>query len=187
MALEIEKKYRLTKRQRASVLQRLTEIGASLLGAEFEVNTLYSGAELEVGKSILRLRRVGDKATLTYKERFPGGAIKYQREDETVVNDPNAMKKILGALGFKPSLLYEKRRETWTLGKIEIVIDELPFGLFMEIEGSEKGIRSTERKIGLKDLKVEPLTYPQLTLKHGQRKGKVIESRFTRARRKVRL
>jgi adenylate cyclase class 2 len=185
MAVEIEKKYRLTKQQRELVLRRLPEIGAKLQGEEFEENTLYGGGTLAVEKSVLRLRRVGDKAMLTYKERFPGGAIKHQREDETAVDDPHAMNAILGAVGFEPALLYEKRRETWTLGKAEIVIDELPFGLFMEIEGSENEIRATERKLGLKGLRVEPLTYPQLALKHGKRNGNVIEARFTDAKRKA--
>ncbi len=183
MVIEIEKKYRLTKRQRESVRRRLREIGARLQGTEFEENTLYSGRGLKVGKNVLRLRRVGDKATLTYKERYPGGEIKHQREDETVVNNAEAMSEILAALGFKPTLLYEKHRETWKLAQTEIVIDELPFGVFMEIEGSEKGIRATERKIGHRDLQGESLTYPQLTKKHGRREGDMIEARFGKPRK----
>ena len=88
------------------------------------------------------------------------------------------MELILEALGFTPALVYEKRRETWTLGKTEIVIDELPFALFMEIEDSEQGIRDVERKLAIKSLRSEKATYPQLTLKHGTDRGGVIESRF---------
>ena len=85
---------------------------------------------------MLRLRRVEGKATLTYKKALPTvSSIKQRREEETVVADPEAMEAILVALGFTPALVYEKRRQTWRLGKTEIVIDVLPFGLFMEIEG----------------------------------------------------
>jgi adenylate cyclase class 2 len=128
---------------------------------------------------VLRLRRVGKQAVLTYKERFPtSSTIKHQREDETRVDDPQAMELILEALGFTPALVYEKRRETWRIGKTEIVIDELPFGLFMEIEGTEQGIREVESKLAIKRLKSEAATYPQLALKHGINRGGITEARF---------
>jgi adenylate cyclase, class 2 len=177
--LEIEKKYRLTKPLREAVLRRLPQIGAVPRGEEFEENTLYGGAHLEPGRVALRLRRVGKRAMLTYKERYPrDSAIKYQREDETGVADPDAMHTILEALGFAPAVVYEKRRQTWRLGQTEIVLDELPFGLFMEIEGSEADIKAIEKKIGLKALKAEPATYPQLAQKHGRQNGDVVEARF---------
>ena len=81
------------------------------------------------------------------------------------------------------SLVYEKRRETWQLGKTEIVIDELPFGLFMEIEGAERNIQDVESKLAIKRLRSEASTYPQLTVKHGIDYGGVIESRFPKNRK----
>jgi adenylate cyclase class 2 len=179
MPVEIEKKYRLTKKQRDEVLARLPEIGARRKGEDFEVNILYSGESLQVGDSVLRLRRIGKRGILTFKQRLPSEpGIKHQQEDETRVENPAAMELILDALGFWRALVYEKRRETWTLGETEIVIDELPFGLFMEIEGSEEDIRNIERKLAIKRLRTEVLSYPRLTQKHGIDKGGVIESRF---------
>lgn len=184
MPLEIEKKYRLTKKQREVVQRRLPEVGARPRGEEFEENTLYSGAALDLGSSVLRLRRAGKNFTLTYKERLPtSSSIRHQREDETRVADPEAMDAILEALGFRPALVYEKRRHTWRLGNTEIVVDELPFGFFMEIEGSEADIKATEQKLGIKGLRAERSTYPQIALKHGKRSGNVIEARFTDVRR----
>ena len=177
--IEIEKKYRLTKKQREELLGRLPKIGATSHGEVFEENTLFGGDALEIGRSVLRLRRVGKKAILTYKERFPStDSIKRQREDETNVGDANAMETILDALGFAPVLIYEKRRATWRLGDAEIVIDELPFGLFMEIEASEPEIKKIERKLAIKGLRAEHATYPQLTHRHGKPYGSVIEARF---------
>ena len=118
MPIEIEKKYRLTRKQRESVLHRLPEIGAKLRGKDLEENTLYGGQSLDISRAVLRLRRVSNYAILTYKERFPtSSSIKHQREDETRVADAEAMDAILDALGFTPALVYEKRRETWRLGK----------------------------------------------------------------------
>jgi adenylate cyclase class 2 len=177
--IEIEKKFRLTKRQRDAVLKRLPVVGAELKGEDFEENTLFSGKALELGTCVLRLRRVGRSATLTFKKAIPGtSSIKQRREEETQVADPEAMEAILMALGFTPSLVYEKRRQTWRLGNTEIVIDVLPFGLFMEIEGRVTDIRAVERKLGLKGLKPENSTYPQLTAKHGKLYDGLIESRF---------
>jgi adenylate cyclase class 2 len=179
MGIEIEKKYRLTKKQRQEVLLRLPQVGANRLGENFEVNTLYAGENLDVDRSVLRLRRIGNRGILTYKERFPTRSdIKHQREDETPLDNPDAMEAILDAIGFAPVLIYEKRRETWRMGESEIVIDELPFGLFMEIEGPEKEIRDIERKLAIKGLKAETATYPQLAHKHGTDFGGVIEACF---------
>ena len=179
MPIEIEKKYRLSKKQREELLLRLPSIGAKRKGEDVEVNTLYSGGELDLSSCVLRLRRIGARGILTYKQRFASNSdIKHHREDETPVVDPDAMEAILEALGFVPWLVYEKRRETWTLHKTEIVVDELPFGLYMEIEGTEKDIHDIESKLAIKRLRPEPATYPQLTRKHGKKYDGVIESRF---------
>ena len=177
--IEVEKKFRLTKRQRDTVLKRLPEIGATLQREDFEENTVYGGEDLNVSSWVLRLRRAGGKATLTYKKRLPGASsIKQQREEETAVADAEAMEAILAALGFTPALVYEKRRQTWRLGNTEIVIDVLPFGLFMEIEGRINHIKAVERKLGLKGLRAEHATYPELTEKHGKVNDGLIEARF---------
>jgi len=63
-------------------------------------------------------------------------------------------------------------------GKAEIVIDELPFGLFMEIEGTVSGIKAVERKLGLKGLRAELATYPRLAEKHGKSVESLIGARF---------
>lgn len=187
MSIEIEKKYRLTKKQRQEVLDRLPAIGAKRKGEDFEVNTLYAGETLDLARSVLRLRRIGDRGVLTYKESLPPRLdMKHRHEDETRVEDPDAMELILEALGFTAALVYEKRRETWRLAQTEIVIDELPFGLFMEIEGSEKNIREVEAKLAIKRLRTETLSYPRLVLKHGDENGGVLESRFVKKQRKKR-
>jgi adenylate cyclase class 2 len=179
MPIEIEKKYRLTSKQREEVRARLPEIGAKREGEEFEVNTLYTGEAIELGQAVLRLRRIDDRALLTYKERVGTRTdIKEQLEMETGVENPDALEFILEALGYYPALVYEKRRETWRLGATEIVVDELPFGLFMEIEGEEQSIRDIENRLAIKRLTAEESTYPRLTMKHGTNIAGVIEARF---------
>ena len=179
MAIEIEKKYRLTNQQRSELSQRLREVNAQYWGEAFEENTLYEGGPIDLNRNVLRLRRVGETAILTYKERLTVDSdAKHQREEETKIGNPEAMRSILEAIGFTARVVYEKRRQTWQLGDTEIVIDELPFGLFLEIEGSEDGIRAVEEKLGTEKLEVESSTYPQLTRKLGKRVADMIEARF---------
>ncbi|HKR02294.1 MAG TPA: class IV adenylate cyclase [Pyrinomonadaceae bacterium] len=179
MGTEVEKKYRLTREQQAGLLARLRESGAVFACEEFEENTLYAGGSLDFSRQALRLRRVGGRAVLTFKERFPSqSAVKRHLEDETGVEDPEALSEILDALGYRPALVYEKRRATWRLGGAEVVVDELPFGLFVEIEGEEDSIIEVERVLGLVDAEGEMATYPELARRHGKGRGDLIEARF---------
>jgi adenylate cyclase class 2 len=180
LPIEIEKKYRLAANDVVALRARLSQVGAEALrGVEFEENTLYAGANLEPGKRNLRLRRVAGRAVLTLKEREPSAdAIKRQHEEETEVGDADTLSTILRALGYAPALVYEKRRETWTLDGVEIVIDELPFGWFAEIEGEREAILRAERKLGLENVLAEQRTYPDLSREHGTRRDDVIEARF---------
>ena len=183
MPIEIEKKYRLTQKRRVAVERRLHEIGASSKPVEFEENTLYRGGRLELGSYALRLRRVGARAILTFKQRLPSkSSIKHQQEEETEVSDAEAAHAILTALGFRPALVYEKRRTRFDLGRSEIVIDELPFGLFMEIEGTEKEITRVEALLGIEDLPAVMETYPMLTARLGKDRKGIVEARFPRGR-----
>jgi adenylate cyclase class 2 len=166
MPIEVEKKYRLTKRQRAQVVVRLRELSATFVSEEFEENTLYKGNGIDRRTSVLRLRRVGDRAVLTFKKRLPSKSmIKQQVEDETEVGDSEACEAILKALGYRELLVYKKRRATWNIGEAELVLDQLDFGLFMEIEAAAEEIERVEALLNVKGLKAEKLTYPQLALR----------------------
>ena len=184
MGHEIEKKYRLTREQNESLRRRLSEVGATCRDEEFEENTIYTGNNLNSKSCVLRLRRVGGRAILTYKERFASTAtIKHQREDETGVEDAEALAGILDALGYKAALIYEKRRVTWHIVDVEVTVDELPFGLFVEIEGEEEQIGKAERMLDLSDVVGVHETYPELTLKHGTKQGEIIVARFLKTSR----
>ncbi len=181
MPTEIEKKYRLTNDLKKTVLRKLEELRAGRVrDEEFEENVIYCGHGLDPRSRVLRLRRVNGRATFTFKERrATDSAIKHQREEETIVSDADALAAILDALGYRPALVYEKRRTTWQLNRAEVVVDELPFGLFVEIEGDEESIVAAESLLGLTHAEAEHASYPELTSRLGQKTGDSIEARFS--------
>ena len=179
MAVEIEKKYRLTPEQASYVEDELAAAAANFAGEEFEENTIYGGGVLDEIAGIIRIRRIGTKSILTFKQRIPNDSdLKHQIEHESEIADATSVAAMLSELKLVPRVIYEKRRKTWTFKSVEIVLDELPFGLFMEIEGSITQIKEAEMILGIEDFETEHQTYPSLTAKLGKRVGDVIESRF---------
>lgn len=181
MAIEIEKKYRLNETRREIVLKNLAQIGAEYQGEDFEENVLFHGGVLVEKQAVLRLRRIGERTILTYKERVENEFdVKHYQEYETEIADFDKSVKIFESLGFHRSMVYEKRRETWHFRDVEIVLDELSFGSFMEIEGSITAIAEAEILLEAEDFETEHETYPHLTAKFGRKNGNLIEARFTK-------
>lgn len=179
MAIEIEKKYRIDKKRLVELTARLAELGAAFSHEVFEENYLHRGGVLDGQEAVLRLRKTDSKTLLTYKEKIGiENDFKQQIEFETEVSDVYAAESIIEKLGYKLSVVYEKHRKSWQLGDVEVVLDELPFGYYMEIEGEMDDILEAEKLLGAEDLEPEARGYPRLTLKYGVKRGDVIESRF---------
>jgi len=179
MAIEIEKKYRLSTTRMDEVAAKLESLGAVFSSEVFEENYLHRGGVLDERGAVLRLRKIGDLTLMTYKEKLRNASdVKHNIEFETVVGDVDAMESIIEKLGYHLSLIYEKHRRTWHFLDVEVVLDELPFGLFMEIEGTIEHIAEAEILLDIKDLEPESRGYPRLTVKYGEMVGDVAEARF---------
>ena len=126
------------------MLKRLPEIGASLEGEEFEENTLYRGEPLQ-GVCVLRLRRIGRNATLTFKRRIPGASAIKQQEKRRLMSQIRRRWRRFSRRSDLPPRWFMRSDGRWRLGKTEIVIDVLPFGLFMEIEEGKRDQGSREK------------------------------------------
>jgi adenylate cyclase class 2 len=99
---------------------------------------------------LLRLRK-DHSVHLTYKgrSRVVDGVLSRQ-EIEFELSDFEAAKRLLEVLGFRVVVIYEKFRTTYRLDGLEITLDELPYGDFVEIEGEgDTQIRSIAEKLGL--------------------------------------
>ena len=181
MKIETEKKYRLSPKRLDEITARLAELDAEFRKEVFEVNYQHRGGEMDERGATLRLRKIGDFTVLTYKEKIKTEDGSKQRlEYETSVADVEATEKIIERLGYRLTAVYEKRRKYWHFGDVEVVLDELPFGLFMELEGTVEDIEKAEKLLGLKEIEREPRGYPRLTIKYGKTVDGVAEAKFER-------
>lgn len=146
-----------------AVERALQAAGAPLTAPRvLEVNVRYDTANhsLTRANQVLRLRR-DSRTRLTYKDESTStSAISSGRtrfEAEVDVSNFDAMAMILSRLGYVPYMIYEKYRTTYTLEGAEVVLDELPFGTFVEIEGDSATIDAVIQRL---DLAAMPVIVP---------------------------
>lgn len=148
MAQEIEAKFAV--HHLADLRREIIDLGGRVLrDRTLERNWRYDRADgsLTIRSQVLRLRQ-DDRTTLTYKR--PGADRLNRNEIELGVDDVEAAHQILGALDFEVIALYEKYREVLLLDGLEIALDELPFGSFVEFEGpSLAALQQAAKRLGL--------------------------------------
>jgi adenylate cyclase class 2 len=136
------------------VEMRLHELKAHLIQPRVhEVNLRFdnSSGDLRKNFKVLRLRQ-DTEAKFTYKgpsEERAGGVLS-RKEIEFTVGSFEAAKEFLELLGFTPVVFYEKFRATYELHDVHIMLDELPYGNFVEIEG--ENIDTLQKVAGLLEL-----------------------------------
>lgn len=139
-----------------AIRARLEQVGAALSKARvYERNVRYEDAAgtLAARDIVLRLRQ-DSAARLTYKAPPDSAAalpanVRTRFEAEVTVSDFETMDTILRRLGFHPYAVYEKYRTTYRLGETEVVLDEMPFGDFIEVEGAAPAIERALEALGL--------------------------------------
>jgi adenylate cyclase class 2 len=156
--LEIEVKYYVN--DLAPLRKILASLGAKLTDERIlERNWRFDSPDgtLTQRGEVLRIRE-DRRIRLTYKRPVQGTLERVEIEIE--VNDGSKTAMFLKALGYHAFFIYEKFRETYRLGDAEVVLDELPYGSFVEIEGpSIDSIRKVSDQLHFQwDLRV-PSTY----------------------------
>jgi len=127
--------------------------GVLIAPRHYERNVSFdtAGRDLYQRGQLLRLRK--DKAAIiTFKgvpRQEPGGEAKVREELETRVSDFDVTETILTRLGFVRQRVYEKYRETFRWGEVEIMLDEMPYGNFVELEGDETAIKAAAHALKL--------------------------------------
>jgi adenylate cyclase class 2 len=147
--LEIEVKFHLEAPEatRADLVAR----GAQSQGRALEINHILDNRHqaLYQKRALLRLRQA-QGASLTFKAPplEPDHEFKIRREIEIRVSDFSAARDILAELGFTTVRIYEKWRETFALDDTLFCLDTLPYGDFLEIEGTAARIRALSAELG---------------------------------------
>lgn len=149
--LEKEVKFYIT--DLAALKDRLLAVGATQTQARTrEVNYRFDTSDGQLARSGRALRLRQDRRTiLTFKgpTKMEGG-VRVRPEYETVVDDLNAARAILEGLGYVQTVSYEKWRAVYQYNGLEITLDELPYGNFTEIEGTDTAaIQTTARQLSL--------------------------------------
>jgi len=136
-----------------SIVTRLQEWKAHLIQPRLlEKNFRFDLPNRSLSSSgrVLRLRQ-DEKARLTFKGagQNQNGVIGRQ-EIEFVVEDFKKARQFLEALGYQESMYYEKYRTIYEFEQIMVMLDELPYGDFVEIEGeTAEQIQAVAAKLDL--------------------------------------
>ena len=159
---------------------QLKSIGAEMIKEQVhEYNLRFDTPDqtLKFHHQVLRLRK--DSAIrLTFKGASDSTAEVADREElEVTVGDFATTRSILERLGFQAFMVYEKYRTTYTHKGCEIVLDQLPFGHFIEIEGASSAeIKETAGDLGLDWEKRITASYLELFLNLKQNRNLNISS-----------
>ena len=127
--------------------------------------------DLRRRRSALRVRQDGGRSILTFKGPVQPAAVKVREEVETSVGDGLLLMRILGELGFHVWFRYQKYREEFALDDCIIAIDETPVGVFVEIEGGERGIEAAAQALGRTPADYVLDSYRGLFVRHCERLG----------------
>ncbi len=132
---------------------------------------------LKFNHQVLRLRK-DSGIRLTFKGASDSTAEVADREElEVTVGDFATTRSILERLGFQAFMVYEKYRTTFAHKGCEIVLDQLPFGHFIEIEGASSAeIKETACDLGLDWEKRITASYLELFLNLKRNKNLNISS-----------
>ncbi|MGB2896790.1 MAG: class IV adenylate cyclase [Anaerolineales bacterium] len=146
--MEIEVKFCLCHLE--DIRERLISLNGRLINDRLlERNLRFDtpGRELAGKNQVLRLRQ-DSRATMTFKRHH--GQVETREEFEIEIDDFETGRKLLDALGYTITAVYEKYRETYQIDPNLVMLDELPFGCFVEIEGpSIESIRQMSERLEL--------------------------------------
>ena len=161
-----ETEIKLHVRDLGMLAHRLQTLGATLaVSRTHELNLSFDtpAGTLSAQTRVLRLRQDA-RSKLTYKGPTESQDGVAQREEiEFTVSDFDAAKRFIEALGYQLAATYEKYRTTYQLDDFHIMLDEMPYGDFIEIEGDDVStIRALAEKLSLNVDAAVKMSYLQI-------------------------
>ena len=171
----VEREAKFFIRDLNKIAQQIINLGGIVIQPRvLETNFRFDTPERELTASyqVLRLRQ-DTRTRLTYKgPANPNSEVSARLEYEVGIDDLNTAERILLALGYEVITIYEKYRASYSLDNVEISLDEMPYGEFIEIEGTDiQQIRQMAEKIDLKWEKRTSLSYLRIFSQVKERLG----------------
>jgi predicted adenylyl cyclase CyaB len=169
-SVECELKFRVAgPADHARLRSALLKLGYRLEGTYDEENFRFVGPGKTTRRTTLRLRVLdgGPRGVLTAKGQahFVAG-VKVREETEVDVTDGHATLDLLAQLGFQVLVIYKKHRSVWKQGAVNVTLDRLDFGHFVEVEGPLEAIPEVARSLGLNPAKAVKDSYSIMARKH---------------------
>src|ERR687883_2128615 len=146
MAAIMEREIKLIFRDREEEKAAILGAGATpLRGRRLQEDCLLDTDDerLRRRRSALRVRMESGKSFVTFKGPVQPSLTKIREELETLVTDGALLLQIFEELGFHVWFRYQKYREEFAVDEVIVAIDETPVGIFVEIEGRDRGIAET--------------------------------------------
>jgi adenylate cyclase, class 2 len=163
---EIEVKFRLENEK--AFIDHLNKMGFINVKDVFETNIIFDmmdGSYSSRGR-LVRVRETDKGNILTYKEKQgEDSQYKVRTEIETSIDDSEQMIEMLKYMGFIISFVYQKKRMHFTKDDIEITIDKLPFGNYIEIEATKNQIVNLSKELNLEMTEISNMSYLALYYK----------------------
>lgn len=154
---EIEIKFPVADPEQARAA--LMDMGAQPISRRSENNLRMDGTDRRLRDNgvMLRVRQTDTDGALAHiltikmdTESDTSHGMRVRREIEFKIDDQlETILTVLEILGYVPYWRYEKRREIYRLDALEIVLDEMPYGWFLEMEGEAADIEACMQKMHL--------------------------------------
>ena len=145
-----------------AISKKLIELEAVFIGGFFEKTIRYDTDDHRLfDRGIFIRTKSGLRNVLTLKEKTSenDNALLERYTTEIEIDDIEKMEYMLSRIGFTNKVIMEKYRLYFKWNHIEISIDELPFGIYLEIKGDDKEIKKLAKQLGFKNKDMITVTY----------------------------
>jgi adenylate cyclase class 2 len=170
MSTEVELKFQVGDFDQ--VRERLAEHGCAPGHPVAEENLVFDTPDRSLAARGILLRVRGTTAETVLTVKVPvkvKSSMKVREEYETVVQaGTGEMTALLEALGYAVVASYHKTRRSCRLQSVNVCLDTLRFGRFVELEGASEGqVNTVARKLRLDPRYGLTESYLALAAKHG--------------------
>jgi len=147
----IEKEIKVEVKNPKEFISLLDQKNIKKINEGFQRTTRMDTPNLDLEKRGMFLRvRTGGKNIVTLKKKIKSDREIFERQElETEVKDTDLLADIFANLGFAKRFIMEKYRVDYEYKGTKISLDELPFGVFVEIEGEPENIKDVAGELNL--------------------------------------